>query len=360
MKEITYKDYYRYKNTFDTFNSYTLREEELEYSYDSDNINNTHDKLFRDLFADEEEVAKLLNKFFKFRKEVKSSELEKYNSSFITQSYKNQESDIVYKLKERNIFFLIEHQSYVDYSMSYRILNYAIEIIRNAIDLKELQCEGYKYPKVIPIVIYTGNRKWNSVLEYQTLEEKIIGYDKSDINAKYNLLDSNNYTKSELLENESFISKVIAVEKCKTKQELIETLEYIIENIEFDKDKIMIERIIKYILSQILEKGEINRFLQKLKNKKEVVGMLAENLMKEKMQIIRKANNEGIIEGKREGKIEGKKEGRIQIITILIKNMLQENESEEKIKKYLEISNEEFEEYKKMQKSNEKFEENKK
>jgi len=345
LKEITYKDYYKYKNTFDKFISFTINEEGEEYNYEleidiksKNHINNKHDKLFRDLLADKEEVAKLLNKFFKFRKEVISSELEQYNSSFITRKYQNQEADIVYKIKNRNIFFLIEHQSYVDYSMSYRILNYGIEIIRNAIDIEKLQNYDYKYPKVIPIVIYTGNRKWNSVIEYEMLEDKVIGYDEKDINAKYNLIDINIYNKNELLESTSILSKALAIEKCKSKQELIETLQYIVENLEYEKDKSKMRRIIKYIVSQIIGEEETKKLLQKLENKEEVIGMLSENLMKEKMEIIRRA--------KIDGKKEGRKEGKVKALSIVIKNMLQEKEPVEKIKKYLQISDEEYEKLK--------------
>lgn len=336
MKELTYKDYYKYKNTFDEFNVFTIREEDEMYNY---TVNNKHDKLFRDLLADKKEVVKILNKFFKFRKEVKTSDIEPYNSSFITQIYQNQESDVVYKLKDRNIFFLIEHQSYVDYSMPYRILNYGLEIIRNAIDIEELQKDDYKYPKVIPIVIYTGNKRWNYAIEYQTIEDKIIGYEESNIDAKYNLIDINSYTKKELLEDESIISKVLAIEKCKSKQELIEVLEYIIDNLDYEKDKRKMRRIIKYILGQIIGNKEVQRLLKKLENKEEVVGMLAENLMKEKMEIIRRA--------KIDGRKEGRKEAKAEIMCILIKNMIKAKEKEEKIIKYLEISKEQYEELKK-------------
>lgn len=340
MEEISYKDYYRYKNTFDNFSGFIIKEEEKIYNND---VNNKHDKLFRDLLADKKEITKLLNKFFRFRKEVRSSDLEQYTSSFITQKYQNQESDVVYKVKDRNIFFLIEHQSYVDYSMPYRILNYGLEIIRTAIDIEELQKVDYKYPKVIPIVIYTGSKKWNSPTEYKTIEDKVIGYEQSDINTKYNLIDINNYNKKELLEDDSIISKALAIEKSKTKVELVECLEYIINNLDYEKDKRKMRRIIKYIVGQVIEKQEVQRLLKMLESKEEVIGMLAENLMKEKMEIIRRAK----IDGRKEGRQEGRQEAKAEIYSIIIKNMLKANEEEEKIIKYLQITEEKFEQIKK-------------
>lgn len=339
MEEITIKDYYKYRSTVGTLSEFIINEEETLYN---PTVNNKHDKLFRDLLLNRKEIAQILNKFFSFRKEVILSDLELYNSSFVTQTYQSQESDVVYKLKDRNIFFLIEHQSYVDYSMSYRILKYSLEIIRNAIDLEELQKEDYKYPKVIPIVIYTGSKKWNSAIEYQTIEDKIMGYQENNINSKYNLIDVNNYTKKELLEDKSMISKMLAIEKCNSKQELMESLEYIIDNLEYENDKRKMKRIVQYILGQIIGKEEVQRFLKMLENKEEVIGMLAENLMKEKMEIIRRAK----IDGKKEGLKEGREEAKAEMLCILIKNMLKANETEEKILNYLEISKQQFEEIK--------------
>ena len=91
-----------------------------------------HDKLFRDLLNNKEEMKDFLNKYLKL--EINLEDLEKYNSSFITNKYQNKESDIVYKLKNKNIFFLIEHQSKVDKTMLLRLMEYSVEIIRGEIE----------------------------------------------------------------------------------------------------------------------------------------------------------------------------------------------------------------------------------
>lgn len=89
-------------------------------------------------------------------------ELEKYESKFITKVFTNSEADVVYKLKNKNIFFLIEHQSKIDYSMPYRILSYTSSILNSAIDKKKLKNKSYKLPLVISIVLYSGNKPWDA------------------------------------------------------------------------------------------------------------------------------------------------------------------------------------------------------
>lgn len=73
-------------------------------------------------------MAKFLSEVIE--KKVNSSELVASQNSFVTTELKYREADIVYKLKDRNIVFLIEHQTKVDFKMPYKILNYQIEIMR--------------------------------------------------------------------------------------------------------------------------------------------------------------------------------------------------------------------------------------
>lgn len=50
---------------------------------------------------------------------ISPEEITKYNSSFITRDFRTKEADVVYKKKGTDIFFLIEQQSQIDYSMAY-------------------------------------------------------------------------------------------------------------------------------------------------------------------------------------------------------------------------------------------------
>ena len=43
--------------------------------------------------------------------------------------------------------------------MPYRILEYEIEIMKSAIDIRKVKNKEYKLPLVIPIVLYTGKKK---------------------------------------------------------------------------------------------------------------------------------------------------------------------------------------------------------
>ena len=47
------------------------------------------------------------------KEELTEEMIEKYDTKFITSIYEKREADIVYKLKGKEVFFLIEHQTKV-------------------------------------------------------------------------------------------------------------------------------------------------------------------------------------------------------------------------------------------------------
>lgn len=159
-----------------------------------------------------------------------ANKLEKYNSSFVTNDLKNQETDIIYKIKDKKIFFLIEHQTKIDYSMPYRILQYENEIMKSAIDYKKLGQKGYKLPLIISTVLYTGKRKWNANTYIKECQEKLENAEELAF-AKYNIVDINDMNNSELFEEKSIISKILILEKSKNNEELIININKIINKI---------------------------------------------------------------------------------------------------------------------------------
>ncbi len=197
-----------------------MQEESEEYIYCS--INNYHDKSMRSILDIKKEATKLINKYSKIN--IKEDEIEKYNSSFINISLKNKEADIVYKLKNKNIFFLIEHQTKIDYSMPFRILEYEMEIIRSTMSEINVYKKDSKIPLIIPIILYTGKRKWNAQTYIKDIQEKIEGYEEIEL-GRFNVIDINDYSKKELLKEESIYSKIMLAEKSKNKRDLVRNIE---------------------------------------------------------------------------------------------------------------------------------------
>ena len=288
-------------------------------------VNNEHDKIFRTVLDKKTDVSKFLNKFLGLN--IKAEELEKYNSSYIDKKFKNKEADIVYRLKDQNIFVLIEHQTKIDEDMPYRLLDYSNEIMRSAVEDKKYK----KRPCVIPIVLYTGKRKWN--IENNTKENKYLFKEIKSIDGDFNLIDINDFSEEELLNDDIFITKMMLVEKCKDETEIISTLEKITKIIK-EEDKNTFRRIVKEILVLRIGEENTNKILEKIEEGSGNMMAVMEMLL---------AENEKYINI---GRKEGRKEGKMQKLKEIVQKMLAENFSKDTISKITGLKKEEIDQLK--------------
>ena len=236
----------------------------------------------------------LINQAIKTK--LKAEEIEKYTSSFVNKIFENREADIVYKYKNKNIFFLIEHQTKIDYSMPYQILEYEIEIMKSAIDIKKVKNKEYKLPFVIPIVLYTGKKKWDAK---RYLEESQETLDSVEIKAgNYNLVDINDFTKEELLQEKTLISKMMLLEKSESTEESIEMLEKIIPNTN-KEEKELLKRVISILFGEKIGEEKTKELIEKIDGGEEKMLALVDMIRNENKMYI----NIGRKEGRKEGEI---------------------------------------------------------
>ena len=230
MKLFTYQDYLIYEELRKT--TLKVAEPEGSYDYGQLEINKYHDKIFKELFSNKKEVTIFLNKYLNFRgtkNEIKQDELEKCSTEFLTSDKKTLESDILFKIKDKERYVLIEHQSTVDSLMAERILEYCVEIIRMAKKQQEIKTnKDSKLPAICPIVLYTGKRRWTAKTTYMELQENWYEMPKR-LECNYVLIDVNQYNKEELIKERTSISKAMLIEKIGSDKEFIEVLEQVVE-----------------------------------------------------------------------------------------------------------------------------------
>lgn len=334
MKPFTYKDYLYYKKQkfktlkaelniseefynriYKAFNKDfsenqtvlgNLEEEKAEYLIEKEKklepkkkVNQIHDKTYKTILANKKEVVNLINSTLNLLNEkyqIKENEIEKYNSSFITKSFKNRESDVIYRMKEKEIFFLIEQQSKIDNRMPYRILEYCMLIMEDAIDKRKSKTNGYKYPKVYPIVLYTGKTEWKEVKRIEECQEKLEGIENQGF-SQYSLIDINKYTKDELLAKEGILSKVMILEKTKTEKELIKDLKNIVKTKMTKEEKELLEEIVYKIFAKDIDKEKIEEIMEKLESKEEKEMVIEEVLRKSREREFNKGKKFGLQKG---------------------------------------------------------------
>ena len=336
---FTYYDYLKYKHflKMQKAKNTTLHEQEEKYeklNNKEKRVNNEHDKVFRKILSDKIEVIKFLNEHLKTN--LKPEDIEQYNSSYINNLMQNEEADVVYKLKGKNEFFLIEHQSKVDYRMPFRILKYEMAIIESAIDEKEYGKKNYLHPRVNAIVLYTGKQKWNVAKTFEEIQVPSI-LEKALEFAKYLVVDIKNYTENELLETPSFMSKALLIEKAKDNEQIADYIEKIIEIINKDKENYSnnVKEIFKIMLTQIIKnkigQEKIEEFLNKINvgGDKDMMAVF-ETIQQDNKRIYRR----------------GKKEGIMQNSIEIAKKLLSRNNSKEEVAEITGLKIEEIEKLK--------------
>ncbi len=271
IKPFTYKDYIYYKAIFQqnkNDKSFMLCDVGENYNYKKE-INNPHDKIFKDVLDDKKEVVTFLNEMLELEntpEALQENDVEKYNREFITEDFQSIASDVIYKKKDQKIFFLIEQQSTIDNAMVYRILKYNMAILESAIEKEKLRQKDYKLPTIYSFVIYTGNKKWKDSNNLIGKQEKLAGC-KPKTFANFQLIDVNNYTKENLLESKSLLTKMMLLEKARSYEELEDYLQLIVEKKMNYSQKIFLQRLIKYVFYDKLNNQKFDRFIKELQLK---------------------------------------------------------------------------------------------
>ena len=341
---FTYADYLKYCNNWkyqETEEKFiSVREDSVEYILDNKKIaenerkkgDKKHDKIFKDILQNKKEMSQFLNNFIEYK--ISPDNLENYNPNYITKNFKYKQIDILYKIKGKQIYILIEHQTKVDYTMPYRILNYCIEIIRGAVEENmDNNKATYKYPIIMPIVLYTGNQNWTAPISFveSQVEDKNTNFKAIDI--KYKLIDINKYGVEELLKRNTMLTSVMILEKCRNNEDVINCLKDIINNLNDDAQKEKLKRIVIYLYKTINENSleEMIKIIEESESE-EIMSTISERIGEEFRNERKKARALGLAEGRAEGRAQGLADGIVQGIAQTIEKMIKMNFKDEIIK----------------------------
>ena len=193
-------------------NKIAIYEDEEIYNKE-EYIKHPHDKAIKNILSDKQEAAILINQVLELEgtATIKAEEIAEYKTDFITKDYFNREIDIIYQdLTQKNVFYLIEHQSKVDYRMSMRLIEYYNEVMKNTYKNRE-PSKKYEMPVIIPIIVYSGEGKWNAKTRLRKETLPIRGIVPLDLGS-YKVFDVNNYSDEELIKKPGILTKILSLE----------------------------------------------------------------------------------------------------------------------------------------------------
>ncbi len=302
--------YVEYENTIEeeTQDYYLVKEDEEQYNPKSNSITNSeHDKLFKKILENRGQTAKFLDMVLGSGKDITAKNLELYNKEFITDKFEKNETDIVYKVTNLNVYIIIEHQSTADRTMPYRVRKYKTALMDSAINKKEMKKASYKLPRIIAIVLYTGKQKWEN-LKLEDMQEPLKWY-KEDYD-EFILVDANNLKKEEILEGNLIITKVMLLEREENLEDVIKDIEIIM-----DKEKIKQDIQYKELLKIFIEYTFIN---EKYKAIRKYIETLINKIFDEEgddvemshvTQLFDEAFDKAEKRGEKRGEIRGERKG---------------------------------------------------
>ena len=153
-----------------------MKEEQEILNFFDIKVEHFPDRSARWLFQDKNNVQGLIEILASELVElIDFSQLTQINRSFIPNTLREQESDIVFRVPLRSeiekdevlIYILIEHQSTVDIIMGFRVLFYMSQIWdyqRREWDSQNVPNNERRFRPIIPIVYYTGSQQWKTPL----------------------------------------------------------------------------------------------------------------------------------------------------------------------------------------------------
>ena len=278
-------------------------------------VHNPHDKGYKKNLSYPKEFLHFLKKYVKedWTKELQESQLRLCDKEFIDKDYEGREADLIYEVTESDgsrvyVFILQELQSYVDYTMVFRVLIYVVNnLLRHFLGTEKSVRESadFRMPAMVPIVFYNGDDKWTalqSMREYQNGGARFGDY---LLNLKYYLIDLSAIEEDYILSTNTVIDNIMYCDKFRKKIELADALRISYQRIQQldEQEQEEFSNWVKSILLMVC--GNKEAIVE------EILGWAGngEEDMAFKYNIIRAFENE-----REEGKIEGKIEAILDLL----------------------------------------------
>ena len=216
MKSFTYGNYIRCIHTLRLNAVLKLAEESGKYRLNKEETVENVQKI-KEILKIKKEMMMFINECLDLKEKVKYNNLERINDYYIKRKYNFGKEKLLYKIINKETFFLLEEVSQLDNIVLYDMLNYCINFMQTWTMNNKIKREN-SYPIIIPIIIYTGSEK----IKCKTTDNKSIGdyiFKNYNIDLNYNLIDINKIPENTLIKINAKFSNEMLMQKLKNKKE---------------------------------------------------------------------------------------------------------------------------------------------
>jgi len=279
---------------------------------------NMHDSGYKKLFSNRTIFRQLLETFVDepWVRELDFDRAETLDKSFVSEHYKETESDLVVQAPLHDqtvyIYVLLEFQSTVDHFMALRMLNYLTNFY---MDYVTSNPRIHELPPIFPILLYNGNRRWNAPVDITDLIPSSPLLGEYGLGFRYYKIAENEFTREALLRIRNIVSTLFLAE-AHYDIDLLETELLALFEAEADKQAVslFLNWFRQLALHGRIEPADYASLETVYRSTEEVKSMLVVALEKER----EKARTEGLAEGREEGREEGRAAERREIARAML------------------------------------------
>ena len=277
---------------------------------------NIHDSGYKKLFSNRTIFRQLLETFVnqEWVHSLDFDTCEPLDKSFISEHYKETESDLIYKIqfhdREVYIYILIEFQSTVDPFMALRVLNY---ITNFYMDFLVNNSGVNKLPAVFPIVLYNGSTPWTAPVNLSGLIERNPPLGRFTLDFQYFLIAENQYSQEALLNIRNIVSTLFLAESHYDLDVLgAELLNVFSSEVDKEAVSLFLNWFRQLAFHGRIEPEDYESLESIYRTEEEVKTMLVTALERERERFFQNGLREGEQKGRQEGLLEGEQKGRIE------------------------------------------------
>lgn len=208
MKIFTYNDYLDYTQNYNHQKKLSKEKREKERNIEYDII----DQYILKSIEEKEYIIEFLYSFYKKEiQDIKTIDLEKI-SDLKTKNIK--ENTQIYKHMYKEMYFIIQYENQFYSQKIFEILQICMELIKKWKEEKikyKNQNKSFRYPIIIPIIIYTGEKEWRSKKHIKLTQTE---FENNGVYFSYNLINIKNMSMLKLLEKDTLITDLLLLKKC--------------------------------------------------------------------------------------------------------------------------------------------------
>ena len=327
-KENTQKEILRKKNTQkdNTQNKDPQKDNTKNENSQNKQTDNPHDKGYKRIFSIKKHFLHFIKKYIalEWMMELEEEDLELIDKEYITDQFDTYESDLVYKVHTKEgavyLFFLLELQSYNDFTMSFRLLIYMTAIwldhFKNC-DKNKRSKKGYRLPAIMPIVLHNSERNWTASCKFSQMINNAELFGKYVVDFEYALVSVNTLTESKISSSNTLIDNIFLADRKRTRQEWTDGIAELMHRIRAMYTDDLNEWITWFSnVIRKLNEDERGELITQLKegDEKDMCSSFERLLNKEKAEGWKDGRAEGWKDGRAKGKAEDRAEAVIELL----------------------------------------------